>query len=99
MTNVDKLKENLKQVVQRGYAVSCEEHTPGVVGIAALIFDLNGKVKMIIACLGVAAYMDEEKIAAYGEKVKEIALEITRALGGQKSKEQLILQRKFNLEP
>ncbi|MCL6446610.1 MAG: IclR family transcriptional regulator [Armatimonadetes bacterium] len=88
ITNVDELRENLKQVVRRGYAVSYEEHTPGVVGIAAPIFDLNGRVSMIIACLGVAAYVDEEKITAYGEKVKEIALEITKALGGQKAQDQ-----------
>lgn len=88
ITNAEELKEDLKQVVRRGYAVSYEEHTPGVVGIAAPVFDMNGKVSMIIACLGVAAYMGEERVAACGEKIKEIALEITRALGGQKAREQ-----------
>lgn len=84
ITDENKLKQELEKVREKGYAVSCEEHTPGVVGIASPIFDLSGKVIMSIACLGLSAYTDDKKIETYGNIVKKIAAEITVALGGNK---------------
>lgn len=86
ITDIKKLKEELEDVREKGYAVSKEEHTPGVVGIAAPIFDVSGKVIMSIACLGVSALMDDEKIAVCGSTVKKFAAEITQALGGREVK-------------
>jgi len=83
ITDEKKLKEELEKVRKQGYALSFEEHTPGVVGIASPVFDMSGEVIMAIACLGVSAYMDDEKIAACGRTVKKIAAQITAALGGR----------------
>lgn len=84
ITGIKELKQNLKEVALKGYAVSYEEHTPGVIGIAAPVFDMNGKVNMVVGCLGVAGFVDQEKICIYGEEVKRIAAEITTATGGRR---------------
>lgn len=83
ITDAGELKKNLEEVRSKGYAVSREEHTPGVVGIAAPVFDLAGKVVMVAGCLGVAAVLDREKIEACGEEVRKAAAEITKATGGR----------------
>lgn len=88
ITDAGELKKDLELVRSRGYAVSYEEHTPGVVGIAAPVFDLSGKVVMVAGCLGVAPVLEPEKIDSYGVEVKNAAAEITRATGGRWVKEQ-----------
>lgn len=83
ITDFETFKENLNEVRQKGYAVSYEEHTPGVLGIAAPIFDFNGNITMVIACIGFASMISKEHIAFCGEKLKETAKKITEAIGGK----------------
>jgi IclR family transcriptional regulator, KDG regulon repressor len=85
ITNLDSFRASLEEVRQKGYAVSYEEHTPGVFGIAAPIFDHGGSVMMVIACIGFASDINEDTIAFCGEKLKEAASKIMAVLGGRSS--------------
>lgn len=84
ITNISQYKETLKQVRIKGYAESYAEYTPGICGAAAPIFDVNGNVNMIIACIGLETQMNQEVISFCGAKLKEAANAITSILGGRK---------------
>lgn len=81
ITEIDKFKESLDEVRKKGYAVSYEEHTTGVFGIAAPIFDHYGSIKMVIACTGFTSQMDEEHVMFCAEKLKVGAKKIMDAIG------------------
>ncbi|WP_165859368.1 IclR family transcriptional regulator [Desulfofundulus salinus] len=83
ITNIEQFMEHLKQIRAKGYAESYEEHTPGICGVSAPIFDLYGNVNMVIACIGLAAQMNPEVMPFYAEKVKEAARRITDAFSGK----------------
>lgn len=83
ITDFGKFMESLKEVRRKGYAVSYEEHTSGVFGVSAPIFDFNGNITMVIACIGFTSEMSEDCISLYGEKLKEAARRIMEVLGGR----------------
>jgi DNA-binding IclR family transcriptional regulator len=60
------LRRELHDTRVRGYGVSRAEYTPGVVTLAAPIFDAFGNVQMILQCPGLATYVvpEEAQIAA-----------------------------------
>ncbi len=82
ITNVAEFKRNLKLVRELGYAYSFEEHTEGVSAVAAPVFDHNGKVVMVAACLGTPALLNEKNMSGVKEAVLNTAGNITRGLGG-----------------
>ncbi|MGM0901657.1 MAG: IclR family transcriptional regulator [Bacillota bacterium] len=82
--DLETFKESLQEVQKKGYAVSYEEYTPGVFGIAAPIFNSYGKISMVIACLGFASNVNEDYVAFCGEKLKEASTGIMEAIGGKK---------------
>ncbi|WML37953.1 IclR family transcriptional regulator [Neobacillus sp. OS1-2] len=83
ITDFEIFQESLNEVKQKGYAVSYEEHTPGIVGVAAPIFDHNGEIKMVIACIGFASKISEEQISFCGEMLKEASKRIMEVIGGR----------------
>ncbi|WP_053362369.1 IclR family transcriptional regulator [Bacillus sp. FJAT-27251] len=82
ITNVEEFKQELKNVKKKGYAESYEEHTPGVCGVAAPIFNLNGEVKLVLSCVYLSNEPDADA-SFYGEKVLEVSRAITKVLGGR----------------
>ena len=62
----DVLRAEIEATRRRGYAISRAEFTPGVMTLAAPIFDAFGNVQMILQCPGVEARMlvEQKKIAA-----------------------------------
>lgn len=82
ITNVAEFKDNLKIVRRQGYAYSLEEHTQGVSAVAAPVFDVNGKVIMVVACLGTPVLLNDSNITGVKDAVMETAGKITGGLGG-----------------
>lgn len=82
ITNLKEFKQELDNVRRKGYAESYEEHTPGVCGVAAPVFDLHGNVKQVVSCLFLAQESNTENISLYGSKVLEAARKLTTILGG-----------------
>jgi DNA-binding IclR family transcriptional regulator len=52
ITDPDELKKELKNVVQKGYAIDNQEHDAGVMEIAAPVFDSSGTVIGALSILG-----------------------------------------------
>ncbi|ABB14653.1 IclR family transcriptional regulator [Carboxydothermus hydrogenoformans] len=77
ITNVEEFFQSLEVIRKQGYAVSFEEHTPGVFGISAPVFDNSGSVRMVVSCIGLASSVNEETINFYADKVKTTAQKIT----------------------
>jgi IclR family KDG regulon transcriptional repressor len=48
----DRLKDELFRVAQQGYAIDNQEHDPGVMEIAAPVFDSNGEIVGALSILG-----------------------------------------------
>lgn len=82
--DIETFKASLNEVRKKGYAVSFEEHTPGIFGVAAPIFDYSGRITMVIACIGLASNMSKDQITFCGDKLKEAARRIMEAWGGNK---------------
>lgn len=85
ITNYEAFNKSLVEVRQKGYAVSYEEHTPGVFGIAAPIFNSNEQISLVIACIGFASGVTEDYVNLCGEKLKEAAKNIMEDIGGRPS--------------
>lgn len=82
ITDLETFKKSLNEVRLNGYAVSYEEHTPGVFGVAAPIFDPYGNITMVIACVGLASGVNKDYLSFCGEKLKEASNMITEIFGG-----------------
>lgn len=82
ITNIEEFKQELKNVRMKGYAESYEEHTPGVCGVAAPIFNTHGEVRLVLSCLFLSS---EPGIDAsfYGKKILEVSRTLTNLMGGK----------------
>lgn len=67
----EELRREIAETAARGYAVSREEYTTGVMSFAVPIYDAFGEVQMILQCTGLAATM--------GQREQEIAAALRRA--------------------
>lgn len=76
----EKLKENLREIRQRGYCISAGELVPGTRGIAAPIMDGNGKVIAGLGLIGPAQRIKGSKIARFTKMVVEARDEISRRI-------------------
>lgn len=59
----DMLRAEIEVTRKRGYAISRAEFTPGVMTLAAPIFDAFGNVQMILQCPGVESRVLAEEVA------------------------------------
>lgn len=77
---VDEVYESLKRVRKAGYAVAFGEVTPGVVGIAAPVFDA-GRSPVASVCVTIAGHLiNGNTIDEISGHVREAATEISEAL-------------------
>ncbi len=83
ITNISQFKQEIQRIRLQGYAQSYEEHTPGVYGIAAPIFDAHCSVNMVIGCVGLSHLLGSRSIDDYGSQVVEASRKITKLLGGR----------------
>ncbi len=71
----------LEKVRKLGYAASREEYRLGVNAVAAPIFDHRGRLALVLCLIGLAASMPAEKIASYGELLRNRCAETSRIFG------------------
>ncbi|WP_134704201.1 IclR family transcriptional regulator [Ammoniphilus sp. YIM 78166] len=79
--NPDQLRQNLKEIREKGYAISRSELLDGVVGIAAPIRNQSSHVFAAVSIVGPVQRMNSKNLATYANKVKDAANEISRRLG------------------
>jgi DNA-binding IclR family transcriptional regulator len=75
------LETELAEVRRQGYAIGREELEPGLVAIAAPIYDLGGRVAGAVSVSGPSFRMSLDAIAVYAPHVVAAAAAISRSLG------------------
>jgi IclR family transcriptional regulator, KDG regulon repressor len=83
ITDPEQFRLSLATIKQKGYAVSKEEYVLGVTAISAPVFDAEGKLSMVIACVGFASLLDEEECVRVGEYLRKVANEFSMNLKGE----------------
>lgn len=84
VTTLDALREDLKRVRQRGFAIDDEEYAVGLRCVASAIYDERGDPIAGLSISGPAARVTDDRLAELGRRVCERACDITRELGGHK---------------
>jgi len=75
------LKEHLIQIRQQGFALDHEENRPGVICVAAPIFQSSGQVIAGISISGPSFRFGIDRATELGPLVREAALRISKKLG------------------
>lgn len=81
LTSTEEYLAGLLAVRREGYAVSVEEHVPGIFGIAAPVYDAAGEVLLTLSAIGVAAALDDAETRRVGTILARRAAAVSRALG------------------
>jgi IclR family acetate operon transcriptional repressor len=81
ITSVARLRKDLAQIVQLGYALDDEEAVSGARCVGAAILDANGKVAGGISISGPTARINKTNLVSIAKTVKLAALEISTRLG------------------
>jgi IclR family acetate operon transcriptional repressor len=81
ITSVAKLRKDLAQIEQIGYALDDEEAVSGARCVGAAILDAHGKVAGAISISGPTARISKTNLASIARTVKQAALEISTRLG------------------
>jgi IclR family acetate operon transcriptional repressor len=81
ITSIARLRKDLAQIMQLGYALDDEEAVTGARCVGAAILDANGKVAGGISISGPTARINKTNLASIAKTVKLAALEISTRLG------------------
>ncbi|GAK05537.1 transcriptional regulator, IclR family [Geomicrobium sp. JCM 19037] len=81
ITTVDELRDELRDVRAKGYAISLEELSEGVATIAAPIRDYTGKVIASVNLIGPVQRVNQYTIHTHTRRVVDAGKQISRKLG------------------
>ncbi|MDQ0380468.1 IclR family transcriptional regulator [Amycolatopsis thermophila] len=77
-----KLHDVLRETRERGYSASIREFDLGQSGVAAPVFDTQGRVSMVVCSLAFSSELNESTLDRYGALIRECGLRITERTGG-----------------
>lgn len=80
ITDPEKLKEELKGIRIRGYAIDNMEHEFGIKCVAMPIFNQQRKLEAAISISGPSLRFDDDKILKFAQKLRETVDKIERRL-------------------
>lgn len=80
ITDIESLKEHLRQVRQQGWAMDNEEYMDGHRCIGAPIYDYRGEIIAAVSASGPVSLLTDERIPEVTLKVQEAASTISRKL-------------------
>ncbi|NRG42294.1 IclR family transcriptional regulator [Rathayibacter sp. VKM Ac-2835] len=83
ITDPAALAEALAETARRGYAITGNERVDGLTGVAAPVFDPDGRVRMAISVSGPVARISPDDLDRWTPLVREAADQATRRLGGR----------------
>lgn len=81
ITTAERMREELRRIRARGYALDREEYDEGVACVAAPIFNHAGEAHGALSLSGPASRMYRLDLTHTGEQVAERALTVSRELG------------------
>ncbi len=82
ITDPSRLKEELKDIREQGYAMDSEEQEEGVRCLAAPIFGPDGRILAAMSISGPASRLDERRLDELIPHIKQIADEFSHTLDG-----------------
>jgi len=85
ITTRERLEFDLQMVRQRSYAVADSELEPGLVAVAAPIFNHSGSVVAAISVSGPSARLNRERIPEVGQLLVEEVSQISHELGAPRA--------------
>ncbi len=77
----EEMKEQMKEIRKKGYAVSLEELDPQTAGVSCPIFSIGGKVAGGVSTIGPLYRFTEDNMEQFIQATRSCAMEISRALG------------------
>lgn len=83
LTTPEAVRAEIAQIRQRGYAFDNEEFTPGMRCVAAVVWSPSGEPMGALSVSALAARMSLADMDQTGQRVQQLALELTGLLGGQ----------------
>lgn len=83
LRTLEEVWADIRLIRQRGYAFDSEEFTPGMRCAAAVVWSSTGEAMGAISVSALAARMADREMEPLGERVRQMAQELTQALGGQ----------------
>jgi DNA-binding IclR family transcriptional regulator len=83
VTEPAKVRDVLAETRRRGYGASVREYDLGQSGVAAPVFDANGRVAFVVVVLAFSSELNETTVERVGAAVRECAKAITTRTGGQ----------------
>lgn len=86
LTSLNLLKKDLSLSLSQGYTTDNEEHALGLNCLASAIFDRNNSVIAAISISGPSSRVSVERFKELGELVRDVANDISAALGESRSK-------------
>ena len=81
ITSIRRLKQQMTQIRQAGYAIEDEEGEIGCRCVGAPVFDHSGNVVAAISVAGTTAQVRSEDLTYFGQLVRQTASDISEALG------------------
>lgn len=82
ITARDRLRHELEATRKRGYSVSVREFDLGQSGLAAPVFDAQGRVSMVVCTLAFSSELNESTVDQHGSLIRDCGLKITERTGG-----------------
>lgn len=79
----DEIHAERERTRARGYSISLQQFDMAQGGVAAPIFDSQGRVSQVVCSLAFSSELNEENVARVGALVAECAQRITERVGGQ----------------
>jgi IclR family transcriptional regulator, KDG regulon repressor len=83
IVSLPRLRQELRRIRERGFAIDNQENSPGVRCVAAPIFSRDGEVVAALSLTGPLQQLTDERLMRVAEKVKDRAQEISNMLGGK----------------
>lgn len=78
ITDPDRLLAEYALIRERGYAISDEEHSDGLIGIGAPVFDASGRIFGCVATALIKSASDEDTLATLIPRIIEGAAEVSK---------------------
>jgi IclR family transcriptional regulator, KDG regulon repressor len=85
LTRVSEIKENLRQIVQRGYAMDNQEVERGLSGVAAPVRTREGQILAAVGMVGPTPRFRGKELARKIALTKDISARISARLAGESS--------------
>lgn len=83
LTEREELHQELQRTRERGYSVSLQQFDLAQSGVAAPVFDRDGRASHALCCLAFSSEINEDNVERIGKLVAESATRITERIGGQ----------------